>query len=228
LIGRDALARLPLFDHAPPRMVEALAARGVEVSFAPDAVIFLAGSKPRGWFIVLEGLVRVVRGTGARQHVIHTEGPGGTLGEVPLITGDTHPATGIAAEPTRCALFDRASLEGGIAECPAIAFLLSKRLALRVQLLVSRLDERSAKSVRTRLRVPAAASIRKRARVLLDWHDTAGTGRGAGHRPRSRRPRTPPAQERTAPRSSCSRPVQDSGSGRAESRRGGHIWNQLT
>jgi CRP-like cAMP-binding protein len=151
LISRDELVRLPLFDGVALQVADVLAARAAEVSFPADAVIFLAGSTSRGWFIVLQGLVRVVRGAGARQHVIHTEGPGGTLGEVPLITGDTHPATGIAAEPTRCALLDRPSLEAAISERPEIAFLLMKRLALRVELLVSRLDARSAKSVRARL-----------------------------------------------------------------------------
>lgn len=151
MIPRNALSRLSLFEGVTPRAVDVLAAHGREVSFESGAVIFLAGGQSRGWFIVLEGLVRVVRGSGPRQHVVHTEGPGGTLGEVPLITGGAHPATGIAAEPTRCAWFDRRTLERAIAECPAIAFVVAKRLALRVQLLVYRLDERSAKSVRGRL-----------------------------------------------------------------------------
>jgi CRP-like cAMP-binding protein len=72
------------------------------------------------------------------------------MGEVPLFAGETHPATGIAAEPTRCALFDRSSLEGAIAECPEIGFLINRRLALRVRRLVERLDER-ARSVQSRL-----------------------------------------------------------------------------
>jgi CRP/FNR family transcriptional regulator len=151
LISKSALAPLALFERADPCVVDVLARRGIEVRFATDTVLFLAGSKPRGWFIVLEGLVRVVRGGGNRQHVIHTEGPGGTLGEVPVFTDGVHPATGIAAEPTRCALFDRATLTAAIDECPAIAFILIQRLALRVESLVTRLDARSASSVRARL-----------------------------------------------------------------------------
>jgi CRP/FNR family transcriptional regulator len=114
-------------------------------------VIFLAGSPPRGWYVVTEGRVRVVRGSGSRQHVIHTEGPGGTLAEVPLFTDRPHPATAIASEPTRCVLFDRRGLEAAIAEAPSVAFLLTRRLALRVEHLVQRLHERSAMSVRARL-----------------------------------------------------------------------------
>lgn len=144
------LAALPLFLDASPAAVTALAKRAVEVQYSADAVIFLAGSAPRGWYVVLEGCVRVVHGSGSRQHVVHTEVAGGTMGEVPLFGGETHPATGIAAEPTRCALFDKPSLEAAIAECPEISFLINRRLALRVRRLVERLDERS-RSVGSRL-----------------------------------------------------------------------------
>jgi CRP-like cAMP-binding protein len=150
MIATDRLARLPLFQGASPAVVSALAKRATIVNAATDQVLFLTNSESRGWWIVLEGKVRVVRGD-ARQHVVHTEGPGGTLGEVPLVSGGTHPATAIAAEPTSCALFSRSALEAAIAEAPPIAFILAQRLADRVRSLVDRLDERSARSVQARL-----------------------------------------------------------------------------
>ena len=151
MVAAELLSTLPLFRDASPQIIAALAKRGVEVRFPANAVLFLTGDAARGWFIVIEGKVRVVRGSGTRQHVIHTEGPGGTLGEVPLFTGGKHPATGIAAEPTRLVLFDRPSLEAAIAEAPAIAFLLAARLAFRAERLVERLHERSATNVQTRV-----------------------------------------------------------------------------
>jgi len=151
MIHTERLAQLALFRDVPPAVLPALATRGIEVVFSANEVVFLAGSAPRGWWIVLDGKIRVVRGEGSRQHVVHTEGPGGTLGEVPLFGGGTHPATGIAAEPSRCALFTRPSLEAAIADAPAIAFLIAHRLADRVRQLVDRLDERSARSVQSRL-----------------------------------------------------------------------------
>jgi len=151
VVRAETLAALPLFRDIPADVVAALARRGVDVRVPSDGVIFLAGSPPRGWYVVVEGTVRVVRGAGSRQHVIHTEGPGGTLGEVPLFTDRPYPATAIACEPTRCVLFDRRGLEAAIAEAPSIAFLLARRLALRVEHLVQRLHERSATGVRARL-----------------------------------------------------------------------------
>lgn len=152
MIPVDRLAVLPSFRDVPAAALEALAAVATTMSFTPDQVMFLAGSEPRGWYVLLEGRVRVVRGgTGGRQHVVHTETAGGTLGEIPMFAGGTHPATGIATEPTVCAIFNRRALESALAQCPDVAFVLLRRMAARARKLVDRLDERSARSVQARL-----------------------------------------------------------------------------
>src|SRR5687768_496299 len=118
MVDVEILAPLTLFRDASPSVLAALAKFGVELEFPPGAVLFLTGSPARGWYVIIEGTVRVVRGAGARQHVVHTETRGGTLGEVPLFTQRRHPATAIAVEATRCVLFDRNALESAIAEAP--------------------------------------------------------------------------------------------------------------
>jgi CRP-like cAMP-binding protein len=151
MIASGTLEKLAPFDGVPRAVVATLASHGSLVRFAAERVIFTAGSAPRGWYVVIEGKVRVVRGAGARQHVIHTEGPGGTLAEVPLFSGGALPATAIAAEPTVCALFTLKVIRAAMAESEDVSLMLLKRLALRVRGLVDRLDDRSAQSVRARL-----------------------------------------------------------------------------
>jgi CRP/FNR family transcriptional regulator, dissimilatory nitrate respiration regulator len=171
MIDPALLEDLSPFRHTTRRVLSALAPLGTEVRASADTVLFLAGSEPHGWYVVIEGQVRVVRGGAegdARQHVIHTESAGGTLGEVPVFAGGTHPATAITTEPTRLALFDLEALRAAIAKEPDVAFLLLERLALRVRSLVDRLDDRSARSVSARL-----------AEYLLARHRAAATGRSA-------------------------------------------------
>lgn len=151
MINPLQLEQLPLFRDASAKAVAVLANLGVELEFPSDAVVFVKGDVPRGWYVVLAGQVRVVRLSGNRQHVVHTEGPGGTLGEVPLFADGTHPATALTTEPTRLALWTRDAIERAIAECPDVAYLLLRRLALRVRTLVERLDDRSLLSVHDRL-----------------------------------------------------------------------------
>jgi len=147
----DELAGLGPFVDLPRTVVTALASRALDVAFDTDEVLFLAGSAPRAWYVVVHGKVRVVRGSGSRQHVIHTEIAGGTMGEVPLFAGGTHPATAIAAEPTRCALFTLPALRSAMAENETVSLMLLRRLALRTRGLVERLDDRSSRSVQARL-----------------------------------------------------------------------------
>jgi CRP/FNR family transcriptional regulator len=151
MIPVDALARLAPFVDLPGPVVAAFATRALDVRFDTGAVLFLAGSPPRGWYVVLSGKVRVVRGRGARQHVIHTEIAGGTMGEVPLFAGGTHPASAIAAEPTRCALLTLSALRAAMAENEVVSLMLLRRLAQRTRGLLERLDDRSSRSVQARL-----------------------------------------------------------------------------
>jgi CRP/FNR family transcriptional regulator, dissimilatory nitrate respiration regulator len=113
--------------------------------------LFRAGDTPWGIFVVLEGRIRVMRGEAGRQVVVHTEGVGGTLADVPLFAGGVLPATAIAAEPSICAIFPKDALRAAIAANPDVAFALLARLALRVRELVGRLDQVSSKSVAARL-----------------------------------------------------------------------------
>ncbi|HEU4565859.1 MAG TPA: Crp/Fnr family transcriptional regulator [Gemmatimonadaceae bacterium] len=145
------LAPLPFLRDAAPAVIETLARHAVERRYAAAEVIFTAGAEPRGLFIVLEGQVRVLRARGGRQHVVHTERAGGTLGEVPLFADGAYPATAVAAEPTRCALLSREAIRAAIATNPEIAFLLLGRLASRVRVLVERLDRVALQGARARL-----------------------------------------------------------------------------
>lgn len=136
---------------------------GVVRSYSTNRLLWNAGSEARGLFVILSGAVRVVRAPGGRQHVVHHESRGGTLGEVPLFANGAYPATAIAAEPTRCIVLDRGAIARVIARDPAFALGLLAGLARRIQGLVQRLDERGGATVRQRL-----------ARLLLARQRTAG------------------------------------------------------
>ena len=175
MIEPALLSALSLFRGTPPDVAVSLAARAVERRYATGEVLFTEGSPPRGIHIVLEGRVRVLRGDGDRQHVVHSEGPGGTLGEVPTFAGGVYPATAVASEPTRCLLVSRDAIDASVAACPEVAFLFLARLATRVRELVDRLDERSTRDVTGRL----ARFLIARVRTPGDFRVTLGMTQGA-------------------------------------------------
>jgi CRP-like cAMP-binding protein len=156
LEGLSAEGRKTLTDHA------------VEKRLVAGQTLWSAGDRADGIALVLEGKVRVVRGTGGRQVVIHWDEAGATLGEVPFFTDGVYPATAVAMEPTRVLIFSQAAVKRAMAVDPGIAFFFLKGLSQRVQGLVAKIDQLSANSVQVRLaryildRQTGSAAVKRR------------------------------------------------------------------
>jgi CRP-like cAMP-binding protein len=165
VVHPSLIAASPLFAGLSSAAIAALADRAVERRYSPGEVLYTAGTTPDGLFVILEGRVRVVRGRGDRQHLIHQEAAGGALGEVPVFGGGTYPATAIAAEPTRCLLLLSEALRSAAEAHPVIALTFLRRLGERTRHLVDRVDRLAAQSVKGRL-----------ARLLLEQQQAAGAG----------------------------------------------------
>jgi len=153
-----------LLDALTPAARITLLKQSVEKRFSTGDVLWSEGDRAEGIALVLEGKVRIVRVSAGRQVVIHSGEPGATLGEVPFFTDAPYPATAVAAEPTRCLFLTHAAVTEGMAADPSLALFFLRRLSLRVQSLVERLDQNTVTSVRTRL-----------ARFILERSETART-----------------------------------------------------
>jgi CRP/FNR family transcriptional regulator, dissimilatory nitrate respiration regulator len=164
MIDSDVLLRVPLFQRLNAGALRELAARSALRTFQADEVLWHAGAEPRGFFVVVDGGVRVVRTVQGRQHVVHVEGAGGTLGDVALFEGTTYPATAIANCRTVCLAVTRDGLLAAIRQDPELALALLGRLAARVRHVIGRLDGLAARSVSARL-----------AGYLLERRERAGT-----------------------------------------------------
>ena len=128
-----------------------LEARAVSRRFRAGEVLFSTGTPARGLFVIAEGRVRVTRGGHGRPHVVHEEGPGGTLGEVPLFDGGGYPATAVAREDTRCVVYSPQAIAAAMAVDPKVGWAIARALAGRVRSLIERLDRLTARDVTARL-----------------------------------------------------------------------------
>jgi CRP-like cAMP-binding protein len=151
MVDLETLSRSPLIGNLSLAARRVLATKAVVRRYAAGAALWRAGERLNSMAIVLDGRVRVVREGRGRQHVLHSEGPGGTLGEVPLFTGGAAPATVLAVAPTRCLLLTRETIEAAIVAEPAVAWLLLAKLAERVRTLVERVDRLALDNATTRL-----------------------------------------------------------------------------
>jgi CRP-like cAMP-binding protein len=172
MIDIDVLLRVPLFQRLNAGALRELAARSALRTFQADEVLWNAGTEPRGFFVILDGVVRVVRTVQGRQHVVHVEQAGGTLGDVALFEGTTYPATAIADRRTVCLAVTRDGLLAAIRQDPELALSLLGRLAARVRHVIGRLDGLAARSVSARL---AGYLLERRARAGTDVFTLGGS-----------------------------------------------------
>ena len=150
LSANQPLPDLPFFRDLAPRARATLAA-APQRRFRAGQTLWVAGADARGLAIVLRGEVRVVRAPAGRQYKVHTEGPGGTLGEVSFFAGGRYPATAVAVESTICLWLDRTTLARAFAADPELALRWLGALASRVRALVERLDQQTSRTVEQRL-----------------------------------------------------------------------------
>ena len=151
MIDADVLATLPLTRPLSPATQRAMARHSLVCEYAPGTVLWTAGAQIDYLAVVIDGRVRIAREGLGRQLLVHTEGPGGTLGEVPLFATSPTPVTAVALERTRCLIITRRALESAIALDQQVVWILLRRMAERVRLLVDRLDHMALHNTRVRL-----------------------------------------------------------------------------
>jgi len=152
MIDETLLDRVARFRDLNPRARRELAARSSQLRVKAGGTLWRAGDPPRGLVVLLTGRVRVIRSNPeGRRHVIHREGPGVVLGEVPLLDGGGYPGTAEAEVEVTAILVSPGALEAAIQADASFARVLMEGLARRVRHLVDRLDSLASVDVRSRL-----------------------------------------------------------------------------
>src|SRR5688500_4483217 len=110
-VTRQGLRAIPYFAVLPAADAAALGARCAVRAFARGAMIFEEGAEATGLWVILEGRVKVVRmSASGREQVLHAEGPGATLAEVPVFDGGGYVATAVAIDPVRVLFVPRSAV----------------------------------------------------------------------------------------------------------------------
>jgi CRP/FNR family transcriptional regulator len=148
----DLLARIPYFRVLPAPERAALARRLRSVSFAPRQRVFEEGAPCAGLWIVVEGRIKVFRiSPEGREQVLHVEGPGATLGEVPLFDRAGYVASATAQTAARLLWLPRREIDALCQRQPEVAGAIIATLAQRVRAFAGLAGDLTLRSVRVRL-----------------------------------------------------------------------------
>jgi CRP-like cAMP-binding protein len=125
----ELLGACRLFSGVRPDDLAAVAGRAIEVQFPADRVIARQGEIGTGFFLVVEGSVRVVR-DGQEVAVLR---PGEFFGELSVLDGLPRIAQVVTIEPTRCLALASWDFEQALLDSPPLALAILRGLAARVR-----------------------------------------------------------------------------------------------
>jgi CRP/FNR family transcriptional regulator len=149
----------PRFHGLTPQLWSRIEGAAIPCRFRAKQSLFRAGVQADALYFIVSGRVRVSRATSDRVELLHTEGPGGVLAEIPVFGGGTFPATAVATEPTQCLKLPISAVRRLLREEPDFASYAVARLATRAQSLLRRIDELTVSTIPMRV----AAHIASRA-----------------------------------------------------------------
>jgi CRP/FNR family cyclic AMP-dependent transcriptional regulator len=125
----ELLGACRLFTGVGPTDLAALAERAVEVEFPPDRVIARQGEIGTGFFVVVDGAVRVVR-DGQELAML---GPGEFFGELSVLDGKPRVAQVVTTRDTRCLALATWDFEAVLLANPSLALAILRGLAERLR-----------------------------------------------------------------------------------------------
>lgn len=146
------LRGVPLFAQLDDRTLKTLSARCVPRTVGAGFVLFRTGDRCNGLYLVLEGRVRIFRGsTDGREQVLALEGPGRPVAELPLVDGGPYPADAVTTEPSRLMFLPRGEFEHAFRSDPEVATAVVRALGTRLRHLVHLVEMVAFRDVAARL-----------------------------------------------------------------------------
>jgi CRP/FNR family cyclic AMP-dependent transcriptional regulator len=123
------LSQARLFDGVDADGMDRIAAVAVEVEFPADHVIARQGEIGTGFFVIVEGGVRVFRDG----RTVATLGPGDFFGELSVLDGKPRIAQVLADGPTTCLALATWDFEAVLLAEPRLALAILRGLAGRLR-----------------------------------------------------------------------------------------------
>ena len=125
----ELLAGCPLFRGIDAEGLDALARRATQVEFPAGHVIARQGEIGTGFFVVIEGRVRVVRDG----EVVATLGPGEFFGELSVLDGMPRNAMVAAEIPTTCLALAAWDFDAVLLKQPRLTLAILRGVAARLR-----------------------------------------------------------------------------------------------
>jgi len=148
----DVISTIPLFNGLPDDQLEAIKKIAIEKQINKGEIVVSEGDEGKGFFIVVEGRVKVFKVSAeGKEQILHIFGPGQPFGEVPVFAGQRFPANAQAIDSVRVLFFPRAAIVDLITANPSLALNMLAEMSKKLRLFAVQIENLSLKEMPARL-----------------------------------------------------------------------------
>lgn len=148
----SVLNKSPLFQGLSIENLSEIANIAISLNFEKNQEIFGEGEKASGFFLVLEGNVKIYKlSPKGKEQIIHILGAGDIFAEIVLGGAETYPAYAQALSKVKLAFFERKKFLGLIQRKPEIALNILALFAVKLKTLVKTIENLTLKEAGERL-----------------------------------------------------------------------------
>ena len=148
----NIISRVPSFNGLPESQLEKLRDIAVLRRYNKGEIIFSDGDEGNGFFVDVEGLVKIFKvSSEGKEQIFHIFGPGEPFGQVAVYAGLSYPASAQAILKSQILFFPRAAFVDLITRIPSLAMNMLAVLSKRLREFTFQVENLSLKEVPGRL-----------------------------------------------------------------------------
>jgi len=148
----EIIADTPLFKGLPADQLQQIAQIAINRYYEKGTAIFLEGEECVGFFVVVQGGVKIFKvSADGKEQILHIFGPGEPVGEVPVFSGAPFPANAGVIAKAHLLFFPRKSFVDLISKNPSLALNMLAILSKRLRHFTVQIENLSLKDVSGRL-----------------------------------------------------------------------------
>ncbi|MGC8720745.1 MAG: Crp/Fnr family transcriptional regulator [Thermodesulforhabdaceae bacterium] len=149
---QEAIELTPIFSALSPESKKELANFCIIKHYTKGETLFREGTKAKGFFVVLSGLVKVFKTSWeGKEQILHVFGPYEIFAEVPVFHGTTYPASAEALAETDVLFIPKEDFLTFLSNHGSAAIELLAVLSERLRLFTKLIEDLSLKEVPARL-----------------------------------------------------------------------------
>lgn len=146
------LKKIPSFSGLDEPELQEFKRIAVSRSFEKGEMIFLEGDAGKGFYVIVEGMVKVFKTSfGGKEQILHVLGAGEPFGEVAVFAGQPFPANATALARSSMLFFPRDAFVELITKNPSLAMSMLAVLSMRLKQFTNQIESLSLKEVPARL-----------------------------------------------------------------------------